>query len=139
MKVAINEKLRATQFRGQVILAPEALRAAGKYCSCVCSVAAQILREAHDAVEISMCRDALALALQAMQGFARQIFGMYRFFLVRLVAGSCGLKVETESASSLIFKLCQFVELFPSNHSRPYSYGWNLIYAVPVAANRPLN
>src|ERR1700687_3554714 len=52
MEMPIHEQLRATQLRGQIILAPKALRGAGEDRLGMHTVAAQILREAHDALDI---------------------------------------------------------------------------------------
>ena len=135
VEMAIHQKLRAGQLRRQIILAPETLRRASEDGLGMCAVAAQILREADDAIEIGAGRlivftmtmtmtilllllpAALASALQMSHGFAGQILGKDRLFLVGLVARRRGLKVEAESAGSRIFKFCEFVDLLPSNHS----------------------
>ena len=119
MEMAIHDKLRAAQMWRQIILAPKALRGAGEHSLGVGAVAAEVVRQAHDAVEIGAGRlafvfimimtmtvtIAVAIALQLAQGFPRQVFGQDRVLLVGFVARGGGLKVETESAGSLIFKL----------------------------------
>src|SRR5580692_2658956 len=75
MEMPIHQQLRATQLRGQIILAPKALRGAGEdRLGMHTVVAAQILREAHDALDIRAGRLApvffpafvLPFALQAL-------------------------------------------------------------------------
>src|SRR3984885_5850353 len=109
MEMPIHEQLRAAELRGQVILAPKALRGAGEDRLGMHTVAAQILREAYDALDICAGRlapvffpafvltSALeALAFQLAQRFPCQVFGQDRFFLVRLVAWRGRLKVKAE-------------------------------------------
>jgi len=110
VEMAINREFRAAELRGQIVLAPEALRRAGEDGFGVRAIAAKLLREAHDAVEIGAGRLVLALAgiafvFQLAQCIAHQVLGEDCLFLVGLVARGCGLKVVSESAGSLIFKL----------------------------------
>ena len=74
------------------------------------SVAAQFAGQAQDAIEIGAGRLSLSLALgafalQAAQGFARQILDENRVFLVRLVAGRRRLEIKTDGARFFILKL----------------------------------
>ena len=106
VEMAIHEKLRAGQLRRQIVLAPEVLRRAGEDSLGMGAIAAQILREADDAIEIGagrlelvfMVAAALASTFQLAHGFTCQILGKDRLFLVGLVARRGGLKVEAESA-----------------------------------------
>jgi hypothetical protein len=105
--------------RRQIALAPKALRRAGEHGLGARTVAAKVVRQAHNAVEIGARRHALVfiyirtririrtrkLALQLALRFPRQILNEDRVFLVGFVARSHGLKVETESARCRIFEL----------------------------------
>ena len=110
MEMAVHHELRAAQVRGQIILAPEASRGAGKHGFGVHTVAAHLLRQADDAVEIGAGRLGLlltlAFVLQLMHRLARQILSKDHFFFVGFIAWRQGLKVKTESAGSFVFKLC---------------------------------
>jgi len=90
----------------------KALRRAGEDGLGMCAIAAQVVREAHDAIEIGARRVILSpvvtlgtLAFQFAQSFARQILGEDGFLLVGFVARSRRLKIEAQSAVPLIFKL----------------------------------
>src|SRR5271155_1081599 len=168
VEMAVHLKLGSGQLGRQIILAPEALRRAGEHsfgasafasrATAARAATTQILRQAHDAVEIGAGRleliftiafattAALASALQLAQCFPRQILGQDRLFLVSLIARRSGLEVKAESASCRIFKFCQFVDLFPSDHSvipvlsnQSFQRSGKAIYAVPVLASIPLN
>src|ERR1017187_7770725 len=108
--MTIHQKFGTALLCRQIILAPEALRGAGEHRLSARSVAPQLLRQMYDAVEASAGRLAfiftITLALQLAQGFPGQVFGEDGFFLVGFIARRRGLKVETKSAGSRIFKLC---------------------------------
>ncbi len=96
VEMPIDDELGGAQLRRQIVLTPETLRRAGEYrlgARAVAShaVAAQIMRQAHDAVKIGAGRLNLiftrAFSFQLAQSFPRQIFGKDRFFLVSFVAG----------------------------------------------------
>src|SRR5258708_22116287 len=126
----IHQQFRGVQLSRQIMLAPETLSRAGKDCLRVRTVATQVLRELHDTIEVSSGSLAiiLALAFQLAQRFPRQILSHNGFFLVGLISGHGRLKVEAESAACRIFKICEFMDLFASNHSLSRSLTfWNLI------------
>jgi hypothetical protein len=106
MKMTIHRELRAAELRGEIVLAPKALRGAGEHTFGARSVAAKFLREAHDAVEIGAggfvllfidmnMSAAIASMFQLAQDFSCQVFCEDGFFLVGFVAGRCVLKVKT--------------------------------------------
>jgi len=105
MKVTIDKKLGTAELRRQIILAPEILRRASEDRLGMCAIASQVLGQAENPVEIGARGFTLAITLQGAQSFTREVFGDDRFLFVSFVAGRRGLKVETESAGALIFKL----------------------------------
>jgi hypothetical protein len=78
IKMAAYEKLRAAGLGGKIVLAPEVLGGAGEDGFAVRAIAPQILRQAHDAVNIGAGRLAffsiiLILALQLAKRLAGQV------------------------------------------------------------------
>jgi hypothetical protein len=114
VEMTVHRELRGAELRRQIVLAPEALRGAGEdglgtRTVAAHAVAVEIMRQTHDAVEIGAGRlifvFSLMPAFQLAQRFPRQIFSEDGFFFVSFIAGRSGLKVETQSAACLIFKL----------------------------------
>src|SRR5216684_2013915 len=110
VEMAIDGKFGAAELGGQIVLAPEALRRAGEDGFGVRAVAAEFLREAHDAVEIGAGRFVLALAAIAFvfplaQRSAHQVGGEDGVWLVGLVARGWGLKLVSQSVGFRIFNL----------------------------------
>ena len=115
MEMAVDEKLRSRQVGGQIVFPPDVLRGTGKHSLAMGSIAAQLARQAQDAVHIGAGAIFLALAFQAAQGFARQVFDQNHVFLVRLVARRGGLEIKTDGTRICILKFSQLSDLFASN------------------------
>src|SRR5258708_1210191 len=118
MEAAVDVKLAAGQFGGEIELAPNISCTTRENDLGLSLVSVQILGHAEDAKQVGAGAAVLAIFLGLAHGAADQILGDDGLLFVRFVLRWTGLEVKTQGATVFVIKLIfrQLTEIIAGNH-----------------------